>query len=474
MPDKWEYPWFAAWDLAFHAVALAFVDPDFAREQLELMLRDRYQHPNGQLPAYEWNFDDVNPPVHAWAALFNYRLNRDAAWATTRSRSSSARSTCCSPTSPGGSTARTATGATCSRAASWASTTSASSIAARRCRRAATWNRPTAPPGWRSTPRTCWTWRWSWRWSTRPTRTLAIKFYEHVICDRRRHQPHRRRTTSLWDEEDGFFYDVLRVPGTVHDPAQGALDRRPAPAVRGHRLPPGGPARSCPRFMERVQLVQPEPPRPAGQHQPARARRAWAGGYMLSLLDERQAAAGAGAHAGSGGVPGRPRHPLAVALPPRPPVRLQRRAAGVPGRLSAGRVRHRHVRRQLELARADLGADQRPASSAALLQLYAYYGDDFQVECPTGSGQHMTLYEVAQELANRLAGDLPARPRRGAGRSTAARRSSSDDPHWRDNVLFYEYFHGDNGAGLGASHQTGWTGAGPGADAPVRAADARR
>ena len=78
MPDKWEYPWFAAWDLAFHAVPLGFIDPDFAREQLELMLRDRYQHPNGQLPAYEWNFGDVNPPVHAWAALFNYRMNREA------------------------------------------------------------------------------------------------------------------------------------------------------------------------------------------------------------------------------------------------------------------------------------------------------------------------------------------------------------------------------------------------------------
>src|SRR6185312_4642709 len=77
MPDKWEYPWFAAWDLAFHTLPLAFIDPDFAREQLDLMLMERYQHPNGQLPAYEWNFDDVNPPVHAWASLFNYRLNRE-------------------------------------------------------------------------------------------------------------------------------------------------------------------------------------------------------------------------------------------------------------------------------------------------------------------------------------------------------------------------------------------------------------
>ena len=162
MPDKWEYPWYAAWDLAFHVLALTLVDPDFGKQQLKLMLRERYMHPNGQIPAYEWNFGDVNPPVHAWSTIFTYRLEKaqkgegDKDWLKSASRS------CCS-TSPGGSTARTDRDATSSRAASWASTTSASSTAARRCRPAAIWNRPTAPPGWPSSARTCSKSPSSWR-----------------------------------------------------------------------------------------------------------------------------------------------------------------------------------------------------------------------------------------------------------------------------------------------------------------------
>ena len=149
MPDKWEYPWYAAWDLAFHVLALTLVDPDFGKQQLDLMLREHYMHPNGQIPAYEWNFGDVNPPVHAWATIFTYRLEKARPARATCAGWSAASRSCCS-TSPGGSTARTARARTSSRAASSGSTTSASSIAARRCRPAAISNRPTAPPGWRS------------------------------------------------------------------------------------------------------------------------------------------------------------------------------------------------------------------------------------------------------------------------------------------------------------------------------------
>ena len=101
MPDKWEYPWYAAWDLAFHVLALTLVDPDFGKQQLDLMLRERYIHPSGQIPAYEWNFGDVNPPVHAWATIFTYRLEKNAA-APAISSGSSARSTSCCSISPGG------------------------------------------------------------------------------------------------------------------------------------------------------------------------------------------------------------------------------------------------------------------------------------------------------------------------------------------------------------------------------------
>ena len=150
MPDKWEYPWYAAWDLAFHVLPLTLVDPDFGKQQLELMLRESYMHPNGQIPAYEWNFGDVNPPVHAWATIFTYRLEKGADRQGRPRLAGSAVSRNCCSTSPGGSTARTARARTPSRADSSAWTTSASSTAVRRCRPAATWSRPTARPGWRS------------------------------------------------------------------------------------------------------------------------------------------------------------------------------------------------------------------------------------------------------------------------------------------------------------------------------------
>ncbi len=170
MPDKWEYPWFAAWDLAFQTIALAIVDVDFAKQQLDLLLQGFYLHPTGQIPAYEWNFSDVNPPVHAWATIFLYRTEQAMGRHATR-RSSPAPSPSCRSTSPGGRTARTASARTSTRAASSASTISASSIAARRCRPAAISSRPTARRGWRCTARTCSRSASSWRRAIRPTRT---------------------------------------------------------------------------------------------------------------------------------------------------------------------------------------------------------------------------------------------------------------------------------------------------------------
>ena len=151
MPDPWEYPWYAAWDLAFHCIPFALIDPAFAKAQLLLLTREWYMHPNGQLPAYEWSFSDVNPPVHAWATWRVYKIERrrSAEWAIARSSSGS--STSCCSTSRGGSTARTARATTSSRAGSLDSTTSASSIAAPRCPAEATSARPTARRGWAST-----------------------------------------------------------------------------------------------------------------------------------------------------------------------------------------------------------------------------------------------------------------------------------------------------------------------------------
>ena len=215
MPDKWEYPRYAAWDLAFHAVPLALVDPDFAKKQLLLLLQERYLHPTGQVPAYEWNFGDVNPPVHAWAAYFLYQIDKrrtghgdleflrsvynklllNFTWWVNR---------------------KDPTGGTCSRAGSSASTTSVSSIAARPCPPAAIWNRRTAPPGWRSTRSRCCRSPWSWRVDDRSYVDMALKFFEHFVWIASA-MIHIGGQGEMWDEEDGFFYDVLRTPdGRAH------------------------------------------------------------------------------------------------------------------------------------------------------------------------------------------------------------------------------------------------------------------
>ncbi len=180
MPDKWEYPWYAAWDSAFHCVPIALIDPDFAKEQLVLFLREWYMHPNGQMPAYEWAFGDVNPPVHAWAVWRVYKI--EARQTGTPDRAFLERcSTSSSSTSPGGSTARTPMGAMSFRAAFWDSTTSGSSTAARPSRRAATARAvrrhqldgdvlPEHAPS-----------RSSSRGRIGPTRTWRRKFFEHFV-----------------------------------------------------------------------------------------------------------------------------------------------------------------------------------------------------------------------------------------------------------------------------------------------------
>jgi hypothetical protein len=172
MPDKWEYPWYAAWDLAFHVLALTLVDEDFGKEQLDLMLQARYLHPNGQLPAYEWNFGDVNPPVHAWSTIFTYRLDKlrkgcgDTEWLEKSFHKLLMNFTWWV-------NRRTGAATISSRAGSSGWTTSASSIGARRCRPAGIWSKPTAPPGWRSSPRTCSRSPPSCRSSARPTSTCV-------------------------------------------------------------------------------------------------------------------------------------------------------------------------------------------------------------------------------------------------------------------------------------------------------------
>jgi hypothetical protein len=456
MPDKWEYPWFAAWDLAFHSTALALVDPEFAADQLSLMLLERYQHPNGQLPAYEWNFDDVNPPVHAWAALFNYRVNRGSLGAD---------------------------------AIPFLKRTFNSLVANH------TWwlnrkdrdGRNLFEGGFlgldnigvfdRSSPLptggyieqadgTAWMAFYSQNMLDLaleiavfdPTyEDMAIKFYEHVMsiaAASNRSASH----DSMWDEEDGFYYDVLRVPGQFNTrlKVRSLVGLLPLCAVSVYRREV---LVNLPRFQERVRWFNENRPELlANVSQPNRS--GVEGRFMLALLDDTKL-----------------RRVLARMLDPN-------EFLGDHGIRSISRYHLEHPYvfysngREYRVgylpAESDTGmfggnsnwrgpiwAPINALLVRACVQMYSFYGDDFKVECPTGSGQYMNLYEVGQELSNRMAG-MFLRDHQGHRPIYGGMKKFQEDPHWKDLILFNEYFHGDNGAGLGASHQTGWTAVIPG------------
>jgi Mannosylglycerate hydrolase MGH1-like glycoside hydrolase domain len=451
MPDKWEYPWFAAWDLAFHAVALGFVDPDFAKEQLALMLLDRFQHPNGQLPAYEWNFDDVNPPVHAWATLFNYRLNRaslgDEAlpflkrtfnmlvpnftwWVNRKDRDGRNlfeggflgldnigvfdRS---SPLPTGGYLEQ-------ADGTGWMAFYAQNmlDIAIELALLDPTYE------------------------------DMAVKFYEQVVNIAYATNKSGSRD-ALWDEEDGFFYDVLRVPGqfTTRLKVRSVVGLLPLCAVTVYNPET---LQRLPKFIERVKWFnENRPDLLQNLHQPSKPG---AGGRrMLSMVTEDKL-----------------RRVLARMLDPAEFLAdhgirsLSRYHREHPYIFNSGGAQYRVDYLPAESNTGMFGGNSNwrgpiwaPINVLlvrALLQMYSYYGDDFRVECPTGSGQHMNLYQVAQELSNRLA-SLFLLDHEGRRPVYGGTKKFVDDPHWKDHVLFYEYFHGDNGAGLGASHQTGWT-----------------
>jgi hypothetical protein len=451
MPDKWEYPWFAAWDLAFHAVALAFLDPELAKQQLSLMLLERYQHPNGQLPAYEWNFDDVNPPVHAWAALFTYRLNRGSLgdealpflkrtfnmllgnfswWVNRKDRTGR-------DLFEGGFLGLDNIGVF-DRSA------------------------PLPTGGYlEQADGTAWMALYAQNMTEMaielalvdPTyEELAVKFYEEVvrIASAMNHTAGR---DGLWDQEDGFFYDVLRVPGKWSTPlkVRSIVGLIPLCAVTVHH--PEALAR-LPRFRERVEWFHANRPDLLENiHQPARPG---AGGrLMLSMLTEdklRRVLArmlDPAEFLGDFGIRSLSRHHLEH------PYVFE--AAG-----QAYSVNYQPAESQTGMFggnsnwRGPIWAPINVLIVRALLEMFSYYGDDFKVECPKGSGQYMNLFQVAQEISNRLAGVF-LRDAHGRRPIFGGTKKFVDDPHWRDHVLFYEYIHGDNGAGVGAGHQTGWT-----------------
>jgi hypothetical protein len=453
MPDKWEYPWYAAWDLAFHAMPLALVDVGFAKSQLALMLHENYLHPSGQIPAYEWNFGDVNPPVHAWATLSIYALEKQRCgrgdlvflaqsfskllmnftWWLNR-KDPSGRNVFeggflgldnigvfdrSAPMPTGGSLEQ-------ADGTAWMALFCQSMLQI-------ALELATHDPAYED---------------------LAVRFVQHFcrIASAMHHMGSRHE--GLWDEGDGFFYDLLRLPdgSTTRLKTRSLVGLLPlcATTVLEHeeigRFPAlmeavGTFVRRFPSMMQAI-----EAPDRAGVQ----------GRRLLAVMNEAKL-----------------RRILARMLDPdeffsdygiRSVSKWHRDHPYV---FHTGGAEHRVAYEPAESASGLFGGNSNwrgpvwfPINTLlirALRQLYLFYGDEFTVECPTGSGIQMTLYQVSEEIAKHLAAIFR---RDGKGRRPVFGGAAKfqEDPHWRDYLLFYEYFHGDNGAGLGASHQTGWTG----------------
>jgi hypothetical protein len=453
MPDKWEYPWYATWDLAFHVIALTLVDEDFGKRQLELMLSDNYLHSNGQIPAYEWNFSDVNPPVHAWSTIFTYRLGQALHgqgdldwlervfqklllnftwWVNRKDRSGN-------NVFEGGflgldnigvfdRSAPLPTGGYLDQAdgTAWMALFCQNmiEIAEELAVHRAIYS------------------------------DLYVKFLQHFLWIASS-MGQTGGDTGMWDEEDGFFYDVLRLsdgggqrlkvrsivgllPFCAVTVLQTRIGKRfPEAAQRFHKFVDARPELT--NFIHDPRKIGPEGRFMAAVLNENNLRR-----VLTRMLDENEFLSPNGIRA------------------------LSRYHAEHPYILHAGGREYPVSYLPAESNNGMFGGNSNwrgpvwmPINTMiirALLQYYNYYGTTFTIEFPTGSGRNMNLYEVAEEITNRLA-RIFLRDAHGRRPVFGGTEKFQNDPHWRDYLQFYEYFHGDNGAGLGASHQTGWTGA---------------
>ena len=453
MPDKWEYPWYAAWDLAFHCVPLALVDPDFAKEQLMLMVREWYMHPNGQLPAYEWSFGDVNPPVHAWAAWRVYKIEKKRRGAGDRTflqrifhklllnftwwvnrKDAEGRNVF-----QGGflgldnigvfdRSAPLPTGGHLEQAdgTGWMAMYCLNLLAI-------------ALELARDDP---------------AYEDVASKFWEHFLYIANAINHLGNEGAGMWDERDGFFYDVLHTPADGHIPLKirsmvGLIPLYAVETLDSEVVD------QLPGFKRRLE---------------------W-------FIENRKDLTANVACMGTAGMRKRRLLSIVNADQLRRVLRIMLDESEFlsPYGLRALSRLHKDQPYRIPVNGTEYSVAYEPAESStnlfggnsnwrgpiwfpvnyllieALQKFHHYFGDGFKVECPAGSGRQMTLWEVAAELSRRLtriflADAGGARPVHGP----SAR--FTQDPHWRDLVLFYEYFHGDNGSGVGASHQTGWTG----------------
>jgi hypothetical protein len=453
MPDKWEYPWFAAWDLAFHTLPLSMVDLEFAKNQLKLMLNSLYLHPNGQLPAYEWNFSDVNPPVHAWAVMALYRAER----------------------------------AQCGRA---------DLAFLEQCFQKLllnfTWwlNRKDATGknvfqgGFlgldnigvfdRSSPLptggcleqadgTAWMCLFSQNMlqiaielsASNPMYIdMALKFAEHFLWIASAMDRVGEHEDEMWDSQDGFFYDILRHPNgqAVRLKLRSLVGLLPLCAttvIENQYL------QQFPETMKRVDAFMNRHPELCENITSLREKGV-NGRRILTIMNDSKL-----------------RRVLKRMLDPNEFLSeygirsISKCYDGKPFvfEYPGGRSSVEYLPAESNTGMFGGNSNWRgpiwmPVNGLilrALYQFYQFYGDDFKVECPTGSGKMMTLFEVAVEINRRLS-NIFLRDKNGKRAVYGGTEKFQNDPYWRDLISFHEYFHGENGAGLGASHQTGWTG----------------
>ena len=454
MPDKWEYPWYAAWDLAFHTLSLSLVDFDFAKEQLLLMLRSLYAHPNGQIPAYEWNFSDVNPPVHAWATLFLYNIEKELGRSDIKFLEQSFEGLMLNfnwwvnRKDPEGKnvfaggflgldnigvfdrSAQLPTGGHLDQAdgTAWMAfyCQNMLEIALILMEHDARYEE------------------------------IAYRFMEHFAWIAYAMDRIGDHHDELWDEKDGFFYDVLRLPDGHGMRLKVRSMVGLLPLCASTVIEPGL-AEDHPRLLELVRLFIERHPDLLKHIAPANEKFLGYGGRRLFsvctkekiesvlkyMLDENEFLSPYGIRSLS---KYHLDHPFVFKMGDEE-LKVQYLPAESNTGMFGGNSNWR-------------GPIWMPVNGLlirALLNLYQFFGDDFKVECPTGSGKLMTLFEVAQELERRLA-NIFLRDPNGKRPVYGGTKKFQEDPYWKDYILYYEYFHGDNGAGLGASHQTGWTG----------------
>lgn len=453
MPDKWEYPWYAAWDLAFHCIPLALVDPEFAKGQLLLLTREWYMHPNGQLPAYEWAFGDVNPPVHAWATFRVFQIDRERTgsgdlaflervfhklmlnftWWVNR-KDTEGRNVF-----QGGFLGLDNIGVFDRSAAlptggfiNQADGTSWMAMYCLNLMRIALELAQTNPV----------------------YEDIATKFFEHFLHIAEAMNNIGEKGIGLWDEADEFFYDVLNLPNGKAVPLKVRSMVGLIPLFAVETLEP--------ELLERV----PE----------FRRRLNWFLNYrpdLAKLVSRWQ-------------EPGRGDHKLLALLRGHRMKCVLRRVLDETQFLSDYGVRalsreHQDHPYVFDHLGTKISVGYQPAESTSglfggnsnwrgpiwfpvnfliiesLHKFHKYYGDDFKIECPTGSDVFLTITEVADELSRRLS-RIFLRDETGKRPVFGNNPTLQEDPNFSDHVLFYEYFHGDNGRGVGASHQTGWTG----------------